>query len=214
MFKNFTTYLELKLKDPLPGFKAQQLMSPINRMGNEAYTTEIKNAKQAATMLLFFPDNNNVPHFVLTKRLEYRGVHSGQISLPGGKKEKEDVDFAQTAIRETKEEIGINPIDVKVISALSELYIPPSNFIVYPYLSVTHQTPTFVPQENEVYEIIEVPYYYLLDEQLRKEKKIKLSGSNFYVNAPYFDFFGHEVWGATAMMLAETAEILKGFKLE
>jgi 8-oxo-dGTP pyrophosphatase MutT (NUDIX family) len=214
MYIEFVNYLEEQLKKPLPGFEAQKLMSPINRKPTTDYIYQLNNAKTAATMLLFFPDKNNVPCFVLTKRLEYAGVHGGQISLPGGKKEPTDINYQHAALRETNEEIGIDSNQIKVLSPLSELYIPPSNFLVYPFLSVMFETPTFVAQEREVYKIIEVPYYFLTEEKLRKEKKIQLSGSNLFVNAPYFDFFGYEVWGATAMMLAETAELLRNFKLE
>jgi 8-oxo-dGTP pyrophosphatase MutT (NUDIX family) len=214
MYNQFVNFLEDKLMHPLPGFEAQKLMSPINRKSTDEYTKQLKSAKEAATMLLFFPDKNNVPHFVLTKRIEYDGVHSGQISLPGGKKVPGDINFEQAAIRETQEEIGIESHQIKVLGKLSELYIPPSNFLVYPFLSVAFETLEFIPQEREVFKIIEVPYFFLMDEVLRKEKKIQLSGTNLFVNAPYFDFFGHEVWGATAMMLAETAALLKGFKLE
>jgi len=213
MYQQFVNFLEAQLKNPLPGFEAQKLMSPLNKKAIYDYSTELKSAKEAATMLLFFPDENNIPNFVLTKRLEYQGVHSGQISLPGGKKEPTDINFEYAAIRETNEEIGIDANKIKVLGKLSELYIPPSNFLVYPFLSVAFETPKFIPQENEVFKIIEVPYFLLNDMELRKEKKVQLSGSNLFVNAPYFDFFGHEVWGATAMMLSETAEILRGFEM-
>lgn len=214
MFNQFINHLKFNYSNNLPGFDAQKIMSPINRNPINNYLEKKSSAREASTLMLFYPNKENVPHFVLTQRMDYAGVHGGQISLPGGKKEKYDQNFEQAALRETFEEIGVETNSIQMLGPLTELYIPPSNFFVYPFIGYTNTTPLFIPQKNEVAKIIEVPFNFLTDVSLRKEKLITLSGTNMKINAPYFDFFGHEVWGATAMMLSETAELLKDFQLK
>jgi 8-oxo-dGTP pyrophosphatase MutT (NUDIX family) len=158
-------------------------------------------------MMLFYPKNNQT-HLVLILRNSYKGVHSSQIAFPGGKPELIDVDLKETALRETHEEIGILPNKIEVIRSFTEVYIPPSNYMVHPYLGISREELNFVRQEEEVAGIIELPLVDFLDERIIQNKKMNTSyASNFEV--PGFLVKEHFVWGATAMMLSELKETLK-----
>ena len=87
-------------------------------------------------------------HLPLMVRNSYPGVHSGQVSFPGGKLEPEDPDLEYTALRESEEEIGVDRRHVEVIGTLSRIYIPPSNFEVRPYLCLFEKRFPFVKQEE------------------------------------------------------------------
>ncbi|MFZ9847927.1 MAG: NUDIX hydrolase [Flavobacteriales bacterium] len=205
MFLEFTIQLSKALSQPLPGKEAQYSMAPYREVVDAKFKNQ-KEAKTAGVLLLIYPVNNQ-PHLVLTKRPTYEGHHSAQISFPGGKREEKDENFAQTALRETEEEIGISASNITIIGELSDLYIPPSNFKVYPFVGVSYTQPHFIKGPKEVAEIIELSISELLREDIIKSKKMKLAaGLNF--NTPYFDIQNHVVWGATAMMLNELREIV------
>jgi 8-oxo-dGTP pyrophosphatase MutT (NUDIX family) len=167
-----------------------------------------KTSKKAGVLVLLYPDHNLQTHLVLILRKTYEGVHSAQVGFPGGRLEKKDASIAHTAIRETFEEIGVPTHQVKILKALTELYIPPSNFTVYPFLGIARATPTFKIQEDEVEEVIEVPLSHFLGEP----NMIMTSVTTSYkidVQVPAFQLNGHIVWGATAMMLSELKDLLK-----
>ena len=169
--------------------------------------SSIKNAKEAGVLILCYPKNNET-HFSLTLRATYKGTHSGQISFPGGKKEAKDDSLLQTALRETEEEIGICANKVINRIAFSKIYIPPSNFWVSPFLGIANEEPIFQPN-YEVEKIIEVSIKDLLDET-------KITERAFYnkEHFPCFNFKGHIVWGATAIILSELKGIIEKIKLE
>lgn len=168
----------------------------------------IKTAKNAGVLALFYPDLNGNTRFVLILRKSYKGVHSAQIAFPGGKLEQEDASIEDTALREAFEEIGV-PIDtVNVVRKLSQVYIPPSNFYVHPFLGFIDTTPRFIKQEDEVEDILEVSLEYFLDDKCMITKKVKTSYS-VEVEVPAFQLNDHVVWGATAMMLSEIKDLLK-----
>lgn len=206
------SFLNLRLQKPLPGWSAQKKMSPSGRHDISHYNELIKNAKTAATMLLLFRNHLNELNTVLIKRTE-RGVHSGQISFPGGKFEEDDNDFSHTAIRETAEELGLENNKISIIGKLSNLYVPPSNFLIHPFVGYYTEVPTFNIQKEEVSSVLICPLFFLQNKDLIKEKSIKLSGSNILIKTPCFDFFGHDVWGATAMILGEFVEIYNEFEI-
>ncbi|MBL4755163.1 MAG: CoA pyrophosphatase [Flavobacteriales bacterium] len=208
-FSTFITSLETALKRPLPGKVAQFKMAPYDRVLKliaNAFTS--KRTKESAVLCLFYPKNRE-PHFSLILRNTYKGVHSGQIGFPGGKVEEEDASFEQTALRETEEEVGVQRDHVKIIGVLTDLYIPPSGFLVHPFIGYLETAPDFIPDSNEVSKIIETPLSTLMDESIVGRKKIKVSSANLKVKYPYFDIQGETVWGATAMILSELKEIIK-----
>jgi 8-oxo-dGTP pyrophosphatase MutT (NUDIX family) len=155
---------------------------------------------------LFYPKEGET-HLVLIVRNSYKGVHSSQIAFPGGKYEEGDVDFEQTALRETYEEIGVMSDKIHVLKAFTHLYIPPSNFMVYPFLGICMDEITFYPDSNEVADIIELPLTTFLSESIVVNAKIDTSYAES-IEVPVFKIDEHIVWGATAMMLSELKIVL------
>jgi 8-oxo-dGTP pyrophosphatase MutT (NUDIX family) len=145
---------------------------------------------------------------VLIVRNSYPGVHSSQIAFPGGKAEEFDLDFKATALRETHEEIGIHPDKITVIRDFTSVYIPPSNFLVYPFLGISSTELEFTLQEEEVAGIVEIPLSLLLDDSIITMKTLETSYAKS-IEVPCFQIEEHLVWGATAMMLSELKDTLK-----
>ena len=192
----------------LPGLEAQMLMAPPFREALlKQNSNVIKDAKSAAVLALFYPNHKGDTHLVFIVRKSNSGVHSGQIGFPGGKPELEDVDLKATAVRETYEEIGVPLEAVHVVGGLSKVYIPPSNFNVFPYVGITNLTPKFRAQPSEVEAIIEMPLSDVLEDSKRGFSMVSTSYGP-KVKVPAFNFEGHIVWGATAMMLMEIIYLL------
>jgi len=164
-------------------------------------------------MSLIYPINN-IPHILFIERPVYAGVHSGQIAFPGGKIEKNDNSILDAALRETKEEIGVNREQIEVIGPLSQVYVLASNFIVYPFVGILQEKPIIIPDKLEVANTLEVPMYKFFEQGIIKEKVMK-SAMGINLNAPYYDIGGKILWGATAMMVSELCAVIKnqGIKL-
>ncbi len=152
-------------------------------------------------MMLLFP-KQNIWHTLFMLRPDGQGVHSGQLSFPGGKSEEGETP-AETALRETMEEVGVEKSEIEIIGELSEVYIPPSNYIVKPFVGLMNETPVFSPSADEVVELIEFPIDNFFQNDIVKEKDIFLPKYNVNFRAPYFDVNGYTLWGATAMMVQE-----------
>ncbi|WP_298307689.1 CoA pyrophosphatase [Flavobacterium sp.] len=192
----------------LPSISSHIKMAPLERVKMmEENSYDLSSVRKAAVMMLFYP-KNEVTHLVLIVRNSYPGVHSSQIAFPGGKVEEIDFDLKQTALRETHEEIGIHPNDIHIIRDFSSIYIPPSNFLVYPFLGVSQTELIFNLQEEEVAGIIELPLSTLLDDSIISNKNLETSYSKL-IEVPVFQIEEHSVWGATAMMLSELKDVLK-----
>jgi 8-oxo-dGTP pyrophosphatase MutT (NUDIX family) len=192
----------------LPSISSHVKMAPLERVKMmEENSYDPSSVRKAAVMMLFYP-KNEVTHLVLIVRNSYPGVHSSQIAFPGGKVEEVDYDLKQTALRETHEEIGIHPNDIHVIRDFSSIYIPPSNFLVYPFLGISQTELLFTLQEEEVAGIIELPLSTLLDDSIISNKNLETSYSKL-IEVPVFQIEEHSVWGATAMMLSELKDVLK-----
>ncbi|WP_461303466.1 NUDIX hydrolase [Aureisphaera sp.] len=193
----------------LPGEECHLRMAPIQRLLElKRKAREMKTAKKAAVLCLFYPNQEGETYLILILRKTYKGVHSAQVGFPGGKVEKEDSSMEETALRETEEEVGVPVKDVTILKQLTEIYIPPSNYFVQPFLGITHSTPNFVAQEEEVEALIEVPLQEFMDDAIKVNKELSTSYAH-KIEVPAFDLQGHIVWGATAMMLNEVREILK-----
>lgn len=206
-FQDFLQILPHLNTENLPGEDAHNIMVPTERlkMMKSLNFDEIK-PKNAGVMMLFYPKAGQT-HLVLIVRNSYEGVHSSQIAFPGGKYEKEDADFEQTALRETYEEIGVGPDKIHVVKAFTHLYIPPSNFMVYPFLGICTDEITFYPDSHEVAAIIELPLTAFLSESIVVNAKINTSYAKS-IEVPVFKIDEHIVWGATAMMLSELKIVL------
>ena len=184
-------------------------MAPLFRIKEiKLQKTPGKEAKKAAVLMLFYPDNRNDTRFTLILRRVYKGVHSNQIGFPGGKAEENDIDMGATALRETREEIGVPETDISIFKTMTKVYIPPSNFLVTPFLGTVSKTPTFIPEEGEVAKIIEVPIRSLMDDASIYTQKLTTSYAKD-IEVPAFKLSDYTVWGATAMMLSEVKELLK-----
>ncbi len=203
----FLAFLQERLKQKLPGLPAQLRMAPKGRKSSLPSNYALQSAKKAGVLILLYP-KDGLPHLVLMKRVTYPGVHSGQISFPGGKLEAADKDLKDAAFRETWEEIGVAENSLQYLGALSPSYIPPSKFYVETYLAASSAVPNFKKDDREVDHIIEVPLNLLQKPETVKSKVMKGS-SGWQIEAPYFQVFEHEVWGATAMMLAELLALLE-----
>lgn len=199
--------LKNELQKPLPGNDAQLLMSPSLRRPNQSGIP----AGKAGVMILLYKRLEDV-YMVFIRRAEYDGVHSGQISFPGGMHEPGDDSLLTTAIRETEEEIGISWNDMITIGTLTCLHVPVSNVNILPVVAILTGQPVFNPDANEVAFVIEARIKDIINPVNRKRKMIRIG--DFEIEAPYFDINGHHIWGATAMMLSEFLEVLNRAGLE
>jgi len=191
------------LSRPLPGREAQMRMSTRPRPGLEARPPGHQ-PRQGGVLILLYPKDGHL-HFPLTRRTETLGDHKGQISLPGGAREG-DEPLEWTALRETHEELGVDPRSVKVLGALTPLYIFHSDYCITPYVAARPTRPTFVPDPVEVAELLEVPLLTLLDPAIRREEEWVLNETITRVS--FYQIGEHKVWGATAMVLSEFEAVL------
>lgn len=207
-FQDFLTHIPKIKAESLPAEAAHQLMMPPER-AEIMKNLDLKaiNQQKAAVMMLLYPRNEKT-NLLLILRNSYNGVHSSQIAFPGGKVELSDESLKHTALRETEEEIGISQNQINVIRSFSSVYIPPSNFMVFPFLGYSTGELIFKPDPNEVAGIIEFPLDQFLDDRIIVKKKMATSYS-VSIDVPSFRIYDHYVWGATAMMLSELKETIK-----
>lgn len=206
-FNLFLTHIS-KLKElPLGGLTSQFKMAPEIRKKYSLLDIEERNPKESAVLALFYPDNFHNTKILLMLRASYNGVHSSQISFPGGKREKDDTSLQSTALRETEEEVGVLKKDIKIIKELTKTYIPPSNYWVTPYIGILESSPTFRINE-EVEKLIEIKLSDLLNENSISSKNLTTSYMQ-NIDVPCFVLNNYTVWGATAMMLSEIKDLLK-----
>lgn len=197
--------IQQELED-LPGEAAHYEMYPKRGISSE----RLKHAttyKTSAVLGLMYEDSGT--KMVLTQRHEYNGKHSGQVSFPGGKMEDEDESIIHTALRETHEEIGVNPDEIEVLGKLTDVYIPVSKFLVHPFIGYHKDVPQFTAEEKEVKEIISFDINDLLKDETLQLKDIKNPGGLVLKNVPCFIINDKIVWGATALMLNEFKAVLK-----
>ncbi len=188
-------------------------MAPGHRPGPEVSLQPPADAKLAAVLLLLYPADDAVSstpgepalYVPMMKRPPRTGPHSGQISFPGGAHEPEDADLEQTALRESEEELGILPTNVRILGRLSQLYVPPSGFLVSPYVGWSDTRPDFQPDPREVDRVLEIPLAHLMASDTRRSEERDWPGGPSTV--PFFHFAEpdreHKIWGASAMMMAE-----------
>ncbi|SRX75827.1 NUDIX hydrolase [Aequorivita antarctica] len=208
-FRDFEKRIVKVTKMELPGEAIQFKMAPIERLQELKRVAREKNtAKQAGVMSLFYPSEDYETRLILILRKTYKGVHSAQVGFPGGKMEAQDGTIQDAALRETEEEVGVSRNTISVLKKLTEIYIPPSNFFVQPFLGITSELPKFVPQEEEVEALIEVTLLDFMNDANIITQTLSTSYATS-IEVPAFKLNGHIVWGATAMMLNEVRELLK-----
>ena len=207
-FQEFLEYVPKLMTAELPAEVSHIKMAPLERIESlKNFDIGLKNPKIAAVMMLFYP-KNGITHLVLIVRNSYKGVHSAQIAFPGGKYEPQDEIFENTALRETHEEVGIHPDSMEIIKTFTPMYIPPSDFMVHPFLGISKEEIVFIPDPKEVANIIELPLAVFLSDTIITDTKLSTSYAND-ITVPAFKIEEHIVWGATAMMLSELKDVLK-----
>jgi len=200
----FIQQIEAALRRPLPGPAAQLRMTPLPERDRIPYGEFEPTALKAGVMILLYPRDGR-PHLVFIRRTEGVEHHKHQISFPGGRIDPGE-DFTRAALRETEEEIGVPSGRIRVIGRLTPLFIPPSNYCIYPVVGLAAETPSFRADPGEVEEVIEVPLQALLDPAAVKSERHEVMGR--LRDIPFYAFGPHKIWGATAMVLAEFLELL------
>ncbi|MBC7251600.1 MAG: CoA pyrophosphatase [Anaerolineae bacterium] len=198
--------LRLALQRPKPGWAAQRLMAPRPRP-TLAERGPHHQPHQAGVLILLYPVNHDLA-FPLTLRTETVENHKGQISLPGGAREG-DEPLSWTALRETQEELGVDPASVEVLGDLTPLYVPPSDYCIYPFVAFCPFHPAWEPDPIEVAEVLEIPLSLLRDPHTVHREWWKIRGQD--VDVPFYLIGRHKVWGATAMVLSEFMAVLEGW---
>lgn len=206
-FLEFCESLKLRLNIPLPGSSAHLKMASKVRLKEMEGKYDTSNAIRSSVLILLYL-KKKILHTAFILRQTYDGIHSGQISFPGGRWEKNDSTLVNTALREAHEEVNIHPHSVNVLGTLSEIYIPPSNHLVLPVIGYSITTPSFFPDKAEVEKIIESDLSFLFEPEKIKQTIINVRG--YEIEAPYFDVNHEVVWGATAMILSELKEVIEG----
>jgi 8-oxo-dGTP pyrophosphatase MutT (NUDIX family) len=201
-FADYISEIRSKLEKGAPGETYQLQMAPAHRRATKHYLQQGSAYRNASVTALLVPDSKDgQPSVLLVQRSIYAGVHSGQIALPGGKPEEEE-SLEDAALRELFEETGIIPASVDMLGPLTPLYIPPSRFLVHPFVAAIGKLPALRPQEREIQNIFTVPVekFNPASAQLQKfetTEGVEIEAPCFYIEPEI------RIWGATAMMLSE-----------
>ena len=198
--------LSAALLEDLPGEVAQFRMAPLARKRISEMPLENGAIRRAAVMIPLFRSEEQ-DCLLLTVRSTYEGIHSGQVSFPGGKFDENESDPIHVALREMEEEVGIKADQVQIIGMLSPLYIPVSKMHVQPVIAWVHDA-RWIANTYEVAQLLEVPIHHLFQANMIKKKSMEFS-PGIPVEVPYFDIQGHIVWGATAMIISELLSVLE-----
>ena len=196
--------LRERLRGTLPGVDAQVRFAPFPKSRGWRAGEFPIGARVAAALLCLYPADGGIA-IPLTVRASTLARHAGQISLPGGATDPGET-LAEAALREASEEIGIDPSTVRVLGELTPIHVLVSGFTLHPVVGVTDVRPAFQPAPGEVDAIVEVPLEDLKDASRVRTGTREREGVE--VQYSYLDLGGHQVWGATAMVLGEFIQLL------
>ena len=197
-----------KFKALMQFFKTEEAKSPrrIFHPDLEVYNsiTNEDSLKQASVLIAVTrPTAQADSQIVLTVRSADLKSHAGQISLPGGKREDTDSNAIATALRESEEEIGLEPNEVKTIGCLGTLALP-SGYLITPIVGVINSGIKFIRQEDEVADIFQAPLDLVLNISSYKKSKVEFKGKKSTIlELQYEDY---RIWGATAAILFNLAQ--------
>ena len=193
------TTLRERLAGTLPGLEAQLRFMPTPPRTGWKPGEFPSDARIAAGLLLLYPGERG-PSVPLTVRASSLRRHAGQISLPGGATDPGET-LVEAALREAHEEIGVDPATVRILGELTPVHVLVSGFTLHPLVGITDERPSFALAAHEVEEVIEVSVDDLQDASAIRQGTRTREG--LAIEYPYFDLMGHQVWGATAMILGE-----------
>lgn len=201
MIDEVAAKLKERLNGPLPGIAAHGRMTSYKRPDAREAMRTVPNPRFGSVLIPIYVHNDEL-HTSLMMRPKYNGVHSAQVSFPGGSREGDETPEL-TALRESHEELGIFPDHVQILGKLTEVFIPPSRFLVTPFVGVLPQRPVFRIDRHEVEQLIEVPLKTLFDDRIESEQEIELPQNRGVIFAPCFAIEEYVIWGATAMIISE-----------
>ncbi len=185
----------------------QYQMAPVGRRVREDETIRSGDYKPSAVLIVMCRDSQNRLFIPLIERQSYNGVHSGQVGLPGGKFDSQDMDLAGTALRECREEIGL--VKLELIGELSRLFIPVSRFMVQPFVAYcSDREPSMQTDPREVKSLLRLYVDDLMTDEISKKGEVSLQ-DNSTIIAPYFTLQEYKIWGATAMIINELKGLVK-----
>ena len=208
-FQRFITHLEITITNDLPGEESHQKMG-VNYDQSIELSFSKNNSTPAAVLILLYSEDNEI-YFFLTKRTDALENHKGQISLPGGTQEGNEK-LIDTALRETREEIGINKTSISIIGTITPLFVPVTGFMIYPFIGYSLNKLDPKPDPVEVAEIFSVNISDLLSKENRTIEQRNIRG--YDVQVPYFKLNDYKVWGATSMILSEFRDLIKSINGE
>jgi 8-oxo-dGTP pyrophosphatase MutT (NUDIX family) len=194
-----------RIQSPKNDLAMADSMMPWYRKLVKPSVQTLKNANKAAVLVHVFEGPEGL-EILFMKRPAYDGTHGGQVSFPGGKREDTDVDFEHTARREAQEEVGLESSTFEIVKSMEPLYIPPSNFLVYPFVSFSKQKQTLILEEKEVAYTFSIPLTKIISGELMDSVKVPTKIGRMKVPA----YLWHEevIWGATAIITARLAALL------
>ena len=176
----------------------QRVEGDLNDDLNQAEIEEMTKDLRLAAVLVPLVEHADEPSILLTRRADHLEKHSGQVAFPGGKVEDNDATPIAAALRETEEEIGLDPSHIEVAGVL-DTYQTGTGFLILPVVGFVKPGFTLTPDKNEVADVFEVPAHIVLSSQNWKTDSGEWKGRmwNFYS----MDYQGYNIWGATAGML-------------
>ncbi len=185
----------LKLRDELRVLLSKRQKQPYN------VTTE----RRAGVLLIFYPRDNS-PYILFTKRSNEVAEHKGEISFPGGAYDREDETILQTALRESREELGLNVGEFEILGELDDVYVPPTRFLITPFIAFVNQPPKPKPSASEISEVIEIPVLELLNPSIFREELREPEGMKRYLQ--FYNYEEYVIWGATARILKQFLDLV------